>query len=402
MVINPFILVFFIYLVSNSYFFVRGVQHGGFELLGDFYVVSSEAYFVAILTIFIVMIMIFLSYVLAIGKVNGKGLQFLSDKKSWLVIIYQLFYITFFLRTGAGVLGAEREITSSLDVGLNYFFKLLSPDILAISAMVFFNSKRLFYISISVFVISMTMRGWMGGVYIAGILVLARFYPVRLSMLPIISFVVLIVFLPFLDALKWGIRGGYDVSVLISSAYDVYSFDVLLRSLEVVFSRFQHINNVALIAQNNIEFKEWFFSSSFRPIIFNGFLYDVFCHLTNTCNMNLNGFIVEKFYDPGGGWNVDPGLSGWLFLGSVNFLSTILVFVFFGVFFPWYLSNRLGFNFLLVIYSLNCVYFLHGWVAPYFNFLFCSFLIFVLIRVRWSGQTTEKTQSRLEKPMPRE
>lgn len=369
---NPFFILFSFYFTSNTYFLYKGIKSGGYVLLDDFFSISAYSYFFAYVLIVIYLFLFLFFSFFSNKKTVGKNGFALNNKYSIFVIFYLFSYILFFNSTNVGVLGAERDLNSSSSFVLYYVYKIINPDLLAILLLPILKSNRLFYIGLFIYVISTLLRGWMGGVFIGGLIFLIRFYPVRISIKHVLVIAVLILSVPFLEGVKWGIRGGLDVLDVLYFIYYEYDFDRVLIGLESVFARFQHINNVALIFENMDYFKSSYDGGLFRPFYANGIFYDVYCKVTSDCLLDLNGFIVDKIYAPGAGWNVDPGMAGWFLLGFPTSALSFVFFVFFGFFVPFFISKYIDPKFYMSIMMLVGMYLLHGWISPYLNLLFLA------------------------------
>lgn len=383
-VLNPVWLVFLIYIISNGFYFFVGIEQSGFSLLDEDFLVEPEAYFVAYLVILAYAVIIFFSYLFLSSRYSQPANYSLSNAKSVFFSGYYVIYTVFVLLTGADVVGGERDLSFPGLMYLNYLFKIINPDLLLVFIMPLVASSRIFFAALVVFVISMTLRGWMGGIYIAGLVYLVRFYPVRMSFAKILLLVLFCLCLPFLNSLKWGIRGGYEISEILMLALEGYSFDSIVFALGEVFKRFQHVNNVALIYQNSGFVEGGYFQGGFRSFYSNGFFYDIYCAVTSDCRLDLNAFLVDSFYEPGEGrkWNVDPGISGWFFINPIISLATLMFFLFFCVVFPFLFSQRFGVKVYQTLVVCSFIYFFHGWFGTYINLLFVALLVLFCSKLR--------------------
>lgn len=383
-VLNPVWIVFLLYFSSNTFYFLKGFYSSGFTLLDAVYVIESEFYVVAYLSIVMFLFFILLFYLYAVKRNVKSDCFFLDGLKSNLLLFYIAIYFLFVLFTGSDVVGGERDFSIPGSLYLNYFFKVINPDLVAIAGLPLIRSSRLFYIGLGLFLLSMMLRGWMGGFYIGGLVYLVRFYPVFVSYRLVVFFILFLFLLPFLNSLKWGIRGGYDVVDILSLAYENYTFESFLFALESVFERFQHVNNVALIFYNGSFLSDAFFEGGFRPFWVNGFLADIYCNVTKDCHLDLNAFLVNYFYEPGEGrkWNVDPGLAGWFLINPVISISVFLFFIFLGLFFPYLIYRFYSLRLYHISIVCSYIYFFHGWFAPYINFLFVLLLMVFFSKAR--------------------
>src|SRR5690606_34222051 len=121
---------------------------------------------------------------------------------------------------------------------VKYVFVLLQPDILFILIGVSLLSRRLFFINAVIFLVSMAIRGWMGGFFIVFIMVFARYSPVRISlynMFFLLLFLVLFVLmLPAIIDMKWSMRQGVsfgDFFSNVSSSFSVDSYGLVVSYL---------------------------------------------------------------------------------------------------------------------------------------------------------------------------
>lgn len=377
--LNPVYLVFFIYFSSNTFYFYKAVGDGGFKILGEFHHVSYYSYLLSYLVFVLFFFGALLLFLVFSSELKVKNFLRLDFSWSVILVLYLTVYTLFSWKTGAGVLGAERNLVNGFDWLLNYFFKVFNPDLIAILILPIVKSRRLFFLGLAVFTSSMMMRGWMSGVYLAGLIYLIRFYPVKVGLKSVLIFVLVCLLIPFLEGLKWGVRGGYDLLGIIESVFNSYDYELIISALVNVSSRFQHINNVAFIIEGREHFIDSFNYGNFREIYQNGVFYDIYCNVTGDCLLDLNQYIVNNFYDIGATWNVDPGVSGWLLLSP----CALVVIFFLCVFFIFLISRSIGFKQYLSLWVMFYIYFLHGWIAPFFNILLISAFFYIFLRYRF-------------------
>lgn len=378
MALNPFYLLFFLYLFSNIYQFIFGLLNGGFVISGTFQPISDSSYIIAFLFLGLVFVSVaFVFYIFGRVAKNWKSL-FLGDGFGWFVIFIHLIYIYFALNYGLKVVGGN--VDESKLGAIKYIFIALNPDFLGLVILPLLRNTRLFILGLLVFWVSFIVRGWMGGFFLCFLVFLIRFHPIKISFKSFsycAGFLSCLVFLlPVLFSLKWGVRAGLSFEDIYHKIVSGYSLSFVRIAIELVVNRFAHVDNIAFLVDNNEMISRVYTSGGFRPFYANGIVYETLCRIFDSCNISLNRYMVREFYDYGAlSWNVDPGLTGWFFvLGFQSFFYIgYWVICFFVLFF--FVLPGLGNRAVLIFFVFFMTYAFHGWFGSFFDFMFNLVLV---------------------------
>ncbi|EEX6838379.1 O121 family O-antigen polymerase, partial [Escherichia coli] len=178
----------------------------------------------------------------------------LTFKAKWgrALLIIQIAFIIFNTQMGVNTAGSvERIEGQSLS---NYLFIILQPDILVAVISVCLNSGFLFWTNILVYLLSMFLRGWMGGTFVILFLILSRYQNLRISLktflVSLCSLLLLFSILPALIEAKWAMRTGISLSVFISNMSSYVTPENYYAGINYLLNRFQHVGHLALIYEN--------------------------------------------------------------------------------------------------------------------------------------------------------
>ena len=178
MTVNPVISLFYLYFFANFIALVQGINGGGLVLEGQFFELEASS----LVFSFLLQVLILLSFLWVFKFFNSRfGFKKITYGRGWgwFLLILQISFLLFNLKAGVNIAGNY----SSVEGGsfLNYIFILLQPDIFFVLIGVSLISGRLFFINMIVFLLSMSLRGWMGGFFIVFFVILVRYYPVNVS-----------------------------------------------------------------------------------------------------------------------------------------------------------------------------------------------------------------------------
>jgi len=369
MTLNPFYVAAAIYFIANFIGLISGVAHEGFEIGFNFISVSKESYVLAFAAqIFFISIIVFFYRKLSFNK---KTIT-IGDKTGWIIFILQISYFLFSLKTGAGLAGSDFKFESTNY--LNVLFVFIQVDLLFLVAAPLLKNKRIFLANCLIYLISTLFRGWMGGVFLVTLAFLINFYPIKVSIKTFAKISIFLIFIlatiPALEALKWGIRTEIEIIPIIEKIYNDYDSSLVASAGLHVINRFQHINNVAVLVEEQEKYFEDYYTGKFKSYWANGFIFNGICRFFNSCGIDLNTYLVHETLDIGrNDWNVDPGVAGW---GLVTGILSPLFVIFFAaaISIPLYVSNRkFGTKGSLVIAVYSLPYLFHGWLATYINML---------------------------------
>ncbi|MGL6355913.1 oligosaccharide repeat unit polymerase [Aeromonas veronii] len=331
----------------------------------------------------------FIVFFIAIYKVFAKkgnsGVCF-NNKYGYYLLFITAAFFCFNQVTGAGLAGSGYSFEGGSI--LNILFVLLQPDLLFFLIAPFLRSKRLFHIVSSVYCVSLLSRGWMGSIFLLFIVYLVRFYPVKITTrrffyLAVLGFSIVMA-LPLLDGLKWGMRSGMSLLEVFNNVFNSNYFDLLGIVLDSIVRRFQNINYAAYVLQNSDYFHDSLLQGDFLWFYQDGMLNSVHCKFSS-CVVDFNIFSAEKIYGESGlTWNIDPGLTGW-----ISFLYQYVVLFLFFIISLLIFSYRTFSKFYDIrgILLLGCfvyIYLFHGWLGAFYNFVMYGLFLYIFVRFKYS------------------
>ncbi|MBB1424521.1 oligosaccharide repeat unit polymerase, partial [Pseudoalteromonas sp. SG43-7] len=311
MILNPFFLMLFIYFLANTYALINLLRDGGFNAYGRFYSLEVDSILYSYFLQVSFWLLISFFYFLFIKKMHP--VKLLGDKYAWFLIVITIMFFVFNLYTGAGKAGSGFSFNSANY--FNYLFVALQPDVLFLLLAPFLRSKKLFFVVSATFFISLLSRGWMGSVILIFIVFLIRFYPVRINLKSCVilffSGSLIVLLLPLLDALKWGMRLGLPITDVFSNLFTRGYFSVFAIVFDSIVDRFQNLKYVSLVFESSSVLRDKLFQGEFGWFYQNGIINSIYCKFSE-CSPDINiyfaGYLVG---DTGLSWNVDVGLSGW-------------------------------------------------------------------------------------------
>lgn len=384
--VNPFYLLLALYLISNFFSVIKGVNDGGMKLEGDFFSLKPDSLYFSFFVQCLFLLIIFSSYNIFYRLSLRKTSIFVTDKIAYFVIFLQLFFMAFNIKEGVNVAGAGTTVSGGS--AINYIFVIFQPDLIFTILSVFFRSNKLFIINVLIFLVSMFLRGWMGGVFIIFFIVLARYYPIKLSIINSIkllaAFCILIALLPFILYAKWSMRSGDSLLDFFNMVPKILSIVDYGYVLDYLLNRFQHVGHIALIYENALKLHQDFNNSKFDSFWLDGLPQFIFLKIFGFDLHRLNSYMVEFFFGiPNATWNTSPGISGWFILLNERSLTVICYLLFF-FFAPLYFFARYaGAQFFLIFNCFTVLYLFHGWFGAYFNFMFYGFILVTLLKARF-------------------
>lgn len=394
MIINPVFILVVVYFLGNFYAFLNAIGKGGFEAYGYFY--SATAWE---LVLVFVLQAISLFGLLIFFKINLRKYKHVQksfkDGAGYLLFTLIMAFFAFSQYYGVGVAGSDFKFESANL--LNYVFVLLQPDVWFFLIAPNLRSNKLFWICAAAFLVSLTARGWMGGVMLIGVVVLIRKYPVKLkiknAILFLLIFLTLVAFLPLLDAFKWGMRAGMsvgDVFDLIANANYFELFPVVLQS---VVDRFQNFNYVVYAFQDKVNLFDNIVEGNINWFFQGGILNSVYCKMAS-CGKDIGIYLAEGVSGQSNlSWNVDVGIVGWMvILGWGGFVyvifSVLLLVIGYRIF-----GSKFGLKGVMVFGAFSLIYYFHGWNNAFFNLIIYAFLCQFLIRLQFKKFAVENCKS---------
>lgn len=382
MTINPVYLLLGIYFFSNFYAFVTALANQGFYAFNNYYKISNGELVLAFVLQFFSFVVLLLFFNGSYKRYRNRIIELGSGWGGGLLILITSFFI-FNQVFGSGLAGSgfkfeDRNL-------LNYFFVIIQPDIWFFLIAPHLKSSRQFCWCAVFYLISLTTRGWMGGVMLIGLMALIRYYPVKLKFKTFFPFflmgLLVVALLPFLDAFKWGFRSGLTIHELFEIVSAFNYLDVFGVVSQSVIDRFNNYNYVAFaIHEREVFFKEllsgnvnWFFQS--------GILSNIYCNIFS-CGKDIGVFSAELVSGLDElSWNIDIGVSGWLaVLGWASFVY--IIFSICLLYFGYFLYGRMGAKGVMVFGVFCFVYFFHGWNGAFVNTIIYAVVFSFLLRMR--------------------
>lgn len=386
MIINPIYALLILYFLVNLLTTVLGIYNGGVIIENKFFILDVSSLFFSFLTQSFFLVLFYFLYKRFDIKSMNRKLEF-KNKWGWALLFLQCSFLMFNMAMGVNVAGNTTRLN---DTSLfNYIFVVFAPDIIFFIVSVSLISNRFFLLNVIVFLISMFLRGWMGGIFIVSFILLIRYYPLKIStrslFFLIISILLLLCLSPVIIDAKWILRTGgsfADVSAAIKSSFEYSKYEL---AFYYILNRFQHVGHVALLYENSNSFYEYYSSGKFMSYWMDGLPQYILSKIFGWDNIKLNSYMVEFFFnihDPS--WNVNPGLAGWFFILHERVIFLIIYCFLVCVAPCFFIAKYAGRNLLMLTFCFMLVYFYHGWFGAYFNLiLYCSLIIFIAkIRIR--------------------
>ena len=376
--LSPFYLAIALYTISNIIFAVTAINNK--EMVVEFYSYTVDASLMLkalFLQTFSLVFLIFL-YKLYERKQKFKQLEVngYGNLSGWILLIYQIFYILLAIFFNVGVVD---QTVNNVNSNILIIVSLLSADSFFFIVGSQLKSKKLFQLNAIVYLISSILRGWMGGILIVFFVYLCRELYLRISiksLLVSLFFAILVVLLlPFLIDLKFGIRGGEIV-------FDINDyFSRLETSVEYLMGRFQHVGHIYILLN-----KAGYYYSAYQGLGIRSFLlegnipYTLYNKIIGAKGVSLSEFMVKEEF--GGIWNTNTGIVGWWVVLKESIVFFIMYWSFL-IFVTYRLIYRFATRQLFLTIALfSIIYFYHGWLSSFFNLLFLTWLLVILKKIR--------------------
>lgn len=385
MILNPVTSLFYLYLLANFAAMVGGISDGGIVLEGLFFELSALFLVFSFFVQSLVLMLLFFLYHLFCSKSRGRKMS-LGWVAGWFLLFVQVSFLIFNLTMGVNIAGDDTRIEGGSLI--NYIFIALQPDILFLLIGISLSSNRIFLLNLMIFLISMVSRGWMAGFFIVFFMLLARFYPVRISIrnffLVLCSASIFLLILPAVIDAKWAVRSGVSIGEFVSGAADSFSIEKYGYAFQYLLNRFQHVGHVALLLENSDDLFIDFHRGEFISYWMDGLPQYTISKVLGLETYKLNSYMVGYFFnieDPT--WNTNPGIAGWLFILKEQFVFMIL-YLFLVVVVPFYLIRKYAGNpMLMLVACFSFVYLFHGWFSAYFNIVFYALLLILVCKMRF-------------------
>jgi hypothetical protein len=282
----------------------------------------------------------------------------------------QLLFLVFNTYYGINIAGVEDvEGGNSL---LRTFFAAAQPDLIFLLMSVGIQKNRLFWLNAIIYGISLTMRGWIGGLYLIAIIWSIRNYPVSFSRraikYAILLLLIVIAILPIIVSSKWFIRAGGGVADAWNFLEDYGYSNYLVDCLFYVVNRFQHLSHAVLLLENSEGLNRAYQSGAFIPYYMDAAPQWLYMKLNGETIITFNKFIVHYLFNSNNlAYATNPGIAGWFFAlqEETVFFTIYLIFI---TLFPLILILRyIGFKYFLLVNCFILIYLFHGWIGAYVN-----------------------------------
>ncbi|WP_111885524.1 oligosaccharide repeat unit polymerase [Acinetobacter sp. CFCC 11171] len=377
--INPFYLLMLFYLIVNFIFAIIGFNSNRVDIELTLFNLKSSSFFVAFIFQLLACCIIFIVFFI-FKQVKGIRNEFyIYNKGAFVLFSFQLLFLLYNAYYGTNIAGVSVKATNPI---LNTFFVLLPADLFYILFSPFIKSNKLFSLNSILFIVSSTLRGWMGGVLLVFFIYACRKEFLRVSLKNLIVylfFFVLVLFLvPYLVLMKWAMRSN-DSIFSIFEVVDKNSYITLLdESLYFIFNRFQHNYHIALIWENSEKLIQAYNSNRILPYWGEGVIQTIFLKIFGTQDTpTLAQAMVYMLFSSRGDWNSNPGLAGWLIILQESFIFYILYIVII-LSLGFFIAKKFYGNKMLLLVGVFSVFYLfHGWIGAYVTMI--TYLLFFTI-----------------------
>ncbi|WP_095161559.1 oligosaccharide repeat unit polymerase [Pseudomonas sp. Irchel 3F5] len=378
---HPVFCLALLYFFSNVYFFSK-VFSG--EEIGVDQLVRQFDEHVALVTLLLLGVTFF--FLVGLHWANAQLVRARSFSLSNVwgggIFVYQIFYLFNSVYFGVNIAGVQDDVKSPFQL----LFTLLDPDILFLVIAVSLRSPHLFWANTGLYLMSTVVRGWGGAFVLLPILLLCRYYPVRVKLSSIVllagSSVLVLLASPFIIEAKWLVRSGVEVGQFFSNVMDRGYLNALDMTLEYILTRFQMFGHVAMLVENSTVVASAYDANEFIPYWADGLLQWVVLKLNGIDIIQLNRYMVSYFFNAeNSAYSTNPGLAGWVaILGERSVFFFLYVFAI--VFFPaWLVRKYAGVPHFLLLYSFVFIWLFHGWIGAYLNFVVYSLCIVLLRKI---------------------
>ncbi|QQZ37594.1 oligosaccharide repeat unit polymerase [Pseudomonas sp. SK2] len=389
MIVSPFVVLMLLYFFANFVSLVFAVNDDGMFLEGKFFQLSSETLICSFALQVFFLLLLWLVYRLFLDR----GVSFHRELgRAYGVFLFwlQLAFLTFNQISGVNVAGVDSQGGG----GVSYLFIFLQPDILFILIGLGLKSNRLFWLNCIVFLLSMLLRGWMGGVFLVLVMLMCRGYPIYISLRMlskgVCGLLILFALLPVFIEAKWAMRSGLSVSDFFTSILSM-SFESYGEAVKYVMNRFQHVGHVALIIENcnrlhssylNGEFVSYWADGLPQMVVFKAFGLEY---------IRLNSFLVaDTLGYTDAYWNTNPGLAGWAAILQEYVVLLLAYVVCLLVVVYSFMQRFAGPRYVMLISCFSLVYLFHGWIGAFFNLCFYAIMLMFWVRLRFLPRSNKK------------
>ncbi|MDC9779220.1 oligosaccharide repeat unit polymerase [Proteus mirabilis] len=369
-------LIFIFQFLSNTISYIIFLNSGYYYLEREYYKVDIENAIYSYLAFLVFFILLFFSFFST--KKSIRPIEINENLYSLLVLFLQISYFFINLHYETNIAGHPGR--KDMPAIISFFFVIFNPDILFLIYLFFTKESKLKKTNIIVYLISMSIRGWMAGIlYIFIYYFLTKKYKLRTYFIVLIIATLLILSLPFIINAKWYLRSS-DTETFINAVFNISDYkNSLVNAIEYLIFRFQHISSVMFITDNLQSINH----EIIKPYWAEGNIQLFFERIFNINLQNLNNYVVTDLMGiKGATWNIHVGIESWFIMNPFDLFLYLYIFI--SIFLINTLSvvrhSRIMQSFILyMIFSRLFV----GWNAAYINLilsLLVTTLIFFLIR----------------------
>lgn len=379
--INPFYLIVSFYLFVNLIFSIIGFKSNSVNIELLLFNLKSQSFLVAYFLQFFSCLIIIVFYLFFKNFNKNKKVNLIENKSALFLFFFQFLFLLYNSYYGTNVAGASIQASNPI---FNTFFVLLPADLFYILFSPYLKSNKWFILNTLLYIVSNTLRGWMGAILLAFFVYLCRKEKIEITIKSFFSYclliIVIIFLIPYLFLLKWAMRSTDSLfSVLEMVDKDSY-LDLLSEGLYYVFNRFQHNYHIALIWENSEKLVTAYQAGRILPYWGEGVIQTIFIKILNLGEMKTLGqaMVSQLFYSQGT-WNSNPGLAGWLIVVQEYFIFYIL-YISIILFLGFYVAKRFYDTKMFLILSVFSIFYLfHGWIGSYISMI-TYLLFFALIK----------------------
>lgn len=381
--LNPFYTLFLFYLIVNFIFMIVGFNTNYVEIEFDFFDLKSSSFIFAFIIQFFVCVFIFLFFYF-FHKRKNKKINIIGDKGAIFLLTLQALFLLYNFLFDVNIAGVSAKSSSEI---LNLFFILLPADLFYIIFSPYIVSNKLFRLNTALYIISNTLRGWMGVVLLAFFVALCRKETIKVSLKNIFNYSFIVIFvlllLPYLTQIKWVIRSDGNIFEAINMVNEIGYLKLLEESFNYLFNRFQHNYHVALLWENYSQLKLQYEKGGILPYWQEGILQNI---IASTLGLDrppmLGNQMAHILFSSKDSWSANPGLSGWLIVLQEKFVLFIL-YIFLILFIGFYTAAKYFDNRMVLTLGVFSIFYLfHGWIAVYVSMITYLLIISFIRRVK--------------------
>lgn len=373
--IPTFYLCVFLYLVINIIFSIFAIVNNEIIVELQKYIVANDVILASLFLQFFSLFYFFLLYILFRRRKFYFSESVGYNKIAALLLLsYQFLGGLLAFKYGLNVVG-------NTDINVPYIiwviFTMISPDILFFIVGSQLKSNKLFKLNLIFYLVSSLIRGWMGGFLIAFFIYVSRKGGLKVSLRSTFILLSLLIGLlaltPFLVDLKFSIRSG-KVFVIDFTDYSAR----LALALDYLFSRFQFVGYLALIAEKQELYIQYYNSNHILPFYKEGLPQFILMRLLGEPIPATYGEFVAKNQYGGTGWAIGTGLAGWFYILKESSLFLMIYFSILVTSLYYFILKYSTRQLFEVASVLTIVFLFHGWFFSFINFYFmCLILIFL-------------------------